>query len=372
MSIMIPDYHLGSRFAAIARTHNAFEQLTKESKSFLYISDAKIVLYPDAQILSCDPQVLLTMDYLNDYDVVLIKSDGKLSRYYNSTSDDCVLLLSERCNSNCIMCPSPDISRRSDHNLTTQAFLELIHCIPSDIPHITITGGEPFLFGKDIFIIFAALRDTFEGTEFLLLTNGRIFANEEYANLACATLPRGTTIGIPVHGHNAATHDAITRAAGSFMQTLVGIERLLSLGMNVELRLVVSRLSAGSIDEIADLITTRISTVRYVKFIGLEMTGNAALNSNAVWIPYHSAFNVMESSIQKLICAGIDVGIYNFPLCTVHPEYWSLCAKSISGYKVRYLEACNTCHEKSACGGIFAGTLRLAGDEIHPIEDEYA
>lgn len=369
MSIMIPDYHLGGRFAAVARTHNAFEQLTKESKNFLYISGTQLVLYPDAQILSCDLHILLSMDYLNDYDVVLINSGGKISRYYNSASDDCVLLLSKRCNSNCIMCPSPDISRRSDHNLTTQAFLEFIHCLPSDIPHITITGGEPFLFGKDIFTIFAALRDTFEGTEFLLLTNGRIFANEQYANLTCDTLPSGTTIGIPIHGHNAATHDAITRAAGSFMQTLVGIERLLSLGMNVELRLVVSRLSTASLDAIADLITTRISTVRYVKFIGLEMTGNAALNANAVWIPYHSAFSAMESAIQKLIRAGIDVGIYNFPLCTVQPEYWSLCAKSISDYKVRYLEPCNTCREKSACGGIFAGTLRLVGDEIHPIED---
>lgn len=372
MSIRIPDYHLASRFAAVARTHKAFEQLTKEAKVFLYISDAQLVLYPEAQILSCDPCILFAMDSLNDYDVVLIKSDGKVSRYYNSASDDCVLLLSERCNSNCIMCPSPDISRKSDHNLTVQAFLELIHCLPSDIPHITMTGGEPFLFGKDIFTIFAALRDTLEGAEFLLLTNGRIFANEQYANLSYNTLPRGTTIGIPIHGHNAETHDTITRAAGSFTQTLVGIERLLSLGMNVELRVVVSRLSAASLDAIADLITTRIPTVRYVKFIGLEMTGNAATNASAVWISYHSAFHAMESAIQKLIRAGIDVGIYNFPLCTVQPEYWSLCARSISGYKVRYLEACSTCREKSACGGIFAGTLRLVGDEIHPIEDEYA
>ena len=36
-----------------------------------------------------------------------------------------------------------------------------------------------------------------------------------------------------------------------------------------------------------------------------------------------------------LIANGINVGLYNFPLCSVPKAYWGLYKKSISEYKIR-------------------------------------
>ena len=104
-----------------------------------------------------------------------------------------------------------------------------------------------------------------------------------------------------------------------------------------------------------------------VKFIGLEMLGNARRNLNDVWIDYKESFSKMKSAIDLLVKNEIDVGIYNYPLCCVDQPYWSLCEKSITDYKVRYLPQCNQCIKKDACGGMFSGTYNLMKGVIEPI-----
>ena len=48
-------------------------------------------------------------------------------------------------------------------------------------------------------------------------------------------------------------------------------------------------------------------------------------------------------------------------------EFWTLCKKSISPYKVRYSEVCDECEMKKSCGGVFAGTLSLEKGELKAI-----
>ena len=104
--------------------------------------------------------------------------------------------------------------------------------------------------------------------------------------------------------------------------------------------------------------------------MGLEMLGSAARNQSRVWLPYRTAFQKSKEAINILISNGFDVKLYNFPLCAVDRQYWSICAKSISGNKVRYSEKCEVCQLKDACGGLFAGTLRLAKDDVEPIRED--
>lgn len=49
------------------------------------------------------------------------------------------------------MCPSPDISRQKGGNTNVNTLIEIAKHIPEDAPHLTITGGEPFMIGPDIF-----------------------------------------------------------------------------------------------------------------------------------------------------------------------------------------------------------------------------
>ena len=65
----------------------------------------------------------------------------------------------------------------------------------------------------------------------------------------------------------------------------------------------------------------------------IKLMGNAAKNMKDVWLPYKDMFEKSEKAIRLLIKHGIDVQLYNFPLCSVKREYWDICSKSISDYK---------------------------------------
>ncbi len=183
------------------------------------------------------------------------------------------------------------------------------------------------------------------------------------------SLPQKTMLGIPVHGYNAETHDMITQVPGSFRQTFLGLKHLLSKGFQIELRIVISGLNAKYMDQMADLIINEFPDVSVVRIMGLEMLGNAAVHRNEVWIPYREAFLSSKNAAVKLIHHSIDTSFYNFPLCSVDNKFWMLCPMSISGYKIRYAEACNECTVKDACGGLFAGSFNYAKSDVKPIRE---
>ena len=130
--------------------------------------------------------------------------------------------------------------------------------------------------------------------------------------------------------------------------------------------MVVSKLNYKYIDKIAELIVNEFPKAGSVKIMGLEMSGNAARNVDNVWIPYPTAFEYSKAAIIRLVGNGINVGLYNFPLCAVDRSFHLLCAKSITDYKIRFAEKCEECKKRENCGGIFAGTIRLAGKDVIP------
>jgi len=372
MIIQLPDYQFGYHIVSLAKSERTFSNLKEEHLSTIFLTGEGLYLWPENVLLCTDPAILHKFSCCDEYDVFEIDSSGKAYLYYNNESIDNAFFLTGRCNSNCIMCPASEQVRKKASYADINHLLELINHIPSDAVHLTITGGEPFLLGRDIFRFLEALRNKFRRTNFLLLTNGRIFCVPQYCERLYQTLPPQTVLGIPIHGYNADTHDAVTQAPGSFVQTMAGLKNLLSYGFRIELRIVVSRITAPYLENMAALITEQLSQVESVKVIGLEMLGNAAIHQKKVWISYPEAFRSAKNAILKLISAEIDVALYNFPLCAVDREFWPICACSITDYKIRYAPACETCDVRDACGGIFTGTYRLAAKDIMPIGDRNA
>lgn len=354
------------RIVSFAKQTIVANELLGNDLSVLLLKSDCIVFPVEDCTFEISKDLFALLDKFNNYDVLEVLPNGRLNRLYDSTSEDNGFVITSKCNSNCVMCPSPESARRNGHSANIESLMELAKHIPCDTPHITITGGEPFIIGDDIFRLFQYLKNQFHSTEFLLLTNGRIFSSPFYCKELKRTLPENTIIGIPIHGHIAKIHDEITRSDGSFDQTITGIKNLLSLGLKVEIRIVVSKLNVSYIDAICNLIKTELSNVCRVKIVGLEMLGNAALNAEKVWIPYHLAFLAAKNGIKSLLLAGIDVGIYNFPLCAVDKSYWSIYEKSISDYKIRFSKLCETCSLMSHCGGIFSGTMRYAEQDVVP------
>ena len=367
MIIKIKDYDGKPRIFSFAKSERVKYYLLEKELNTGLLSNRSIIIYPENITLNLSEEETQRFSLCADYDVFQVDSRGNAYKYFNNASLDNAILVTNRCNSNCVMCPTAESIRRNGENYYGDELIRIAKYFPNDVCHITITGGEPFLIGKSIFDLLSFLKDNLPNTSYLLLTNGRIFSNKEYLNLFKQTCPHALKLGIPIHGYNSETHDSITQAKGSFIQTFNGLLNLLSIGAKIELRIVVSRLNADFITDIAKLITDNFLGIECVKFIGLEMTGNAAKNKNRVWISYPDAFRVSKKAIDLLIGAGIDVGLYNFPLCAVDKMYRSLCEKSISDYKIRYTERCEKCCQKDACGGMFAGTVRLSKDDIIPL-----
>ena len=367
MIVKLENYQGKYKIVSLALNQTAREDLLKEEIAFVYVSENDIKLYPENVVVSKDKNIIEKLRNAHDYDVYELWENGKFSEYYDDSSLDNYFFVTGKCNSNCVMCPSPDISRQKGGNTSVDTLIEIAKHIPADAPHLTITGGEPFMVGPDIFRFFEFLREKFECTDFLLLTNGRIFAVDSYVKRFVEKAPKNSIVAIPIHGSTANIHDMITQSNGSFNQTKIGIKKLLKAGIHVELRIVVSRLNKDDIHNIAQMISDELSEVDYVSIMAMEMTGSARVNQHKVWISYVDAAQVAEDAALVLIENGIDVKLYNFPLCIVKNEYWTLCEKSISPDKVRYAETCENCKMKNACGGVFAGTMPMEKEELRAI-----
>jgi His-Xaa-Ser system radical SAM maturase HxsC len=341
------------------------KKLQQDNLNVIFCTDNKCYLYPEGNYfsISSDEKKMLDMLWEND----VIQFSGKRAfLYYSGESDDNVIMITGKCNSNCIMCPAAENVRKRGCTVSLSELLEIVRHIPNDSSHITITGGEPFLMGKDLFTVFEYLKNYKGEHRYLILTNGRVFCDSQYCELLSKTLPDNVHLGIPIHGYDSETHDFVTQTKGSFSQTVNGLKRLLGMGISIELRYVVSKLTMNNITRMSEFVVKELPSIGCVKIMGLEMLGNAAINFGQVWIDYKTAFESAKEGINIFIKNGIDVELYNFPLCMVDSKYWGIYRKSISGYKVRYLEACANCNEKNSCGGIFAGTVRLI-KEVNPL-----
>lgn len=363
----IEDYKDGFRIVSIALDEQIKEDLLCDKLDFLLVKDNIVTLFPDEKILTLKEESYSKLFESSNYDVYELWPDGSLHRCFDNSNDDNYFFVTGKCNSNCIMCPSPEPARRNGSTESFHTLIEIAKHIPSDTKHLTITGGEPFMIGSEIFSFMQYLKEKFEDTEFLLLTNGRIFAIQKYVDLLVKHTPNNLVIAIPLHGSTDQIHDEITQSKNSFKQTVKGIKRLLKNKFRVELRIVISKLNEDDFQALTDFVINEFKGISYVSIIAMEMTGNARVNKDKVWVSYKESQKKISVGIRKLIESEIDVKLYNYPLCTIESELWTLCEKSISTNKVRYTEECDICKVKKACGGVFAGTLSMEKDELEAI-----
>lgn len=302
-------------------------------------------------------------------DVIEIYANGIVKIIYSENCNDCSLFITARCNSNCIMCPSSEISRQIDVVPDVDYFIKTLKYLPDSINHLTITGGEPFIIKKDLFKVFNFIKNERNDWNCLLLTNARAFSIDEYFKLFVETSPDNIVLGIPIHGSNSEIHDGIVQSKGAFNQTLVGISRLLKYNYPVELRIVPSLLNINDIDNIVDLIIKNFPNVYKVTFVSLEMLGNCLKNKDRTWIKASDVLKVVEPNIDKLIVNGINVDLYNFPLCLISNKYEHIYKNSITDNKIVYSDRCETCKRKDECGGMFFSSIKYIESELKPFND---
>lgn len=367
MVIKIKNYNKEHCYIKYTKNKHSAIEMSNNGINVGYIDESKFIILPSKDKICLCEEEIESLNSLGEGSILEMEMGGAYVCFDTNVNDN-ALFITNQCNSNCIMCPISEIARQTSKIENIENLIAISELIPNENHHITITGGEPFLLKKNIFILFEYLRNNLTNVEFLLLTNGRALADEKYFNLFKTYRPHKLLVGIPLHGNNAQLHDLITQAPGSFNQSVVAIKRLIKSDIATELRIVVSKLNIDYMQEIAEYIAEELNGIHIVTFIGLEMLGSARKNLEKVWIDYRNAFKGIEKSINLLIKNGIDVQLYNFPLCCVEKEYWLLCKRSISDYKIRYLPECEFCVRKESCGGLFQGTYRLMEGIVEALE----
>ena len=280
---------------------------------------------------------------------------------------EAVFMVTEACNSSCVMCPMSSDQRRRGLSLSWEEAQGLLNQIDEHTEHIDITGGEPFLQAELVLDILRQLNERWPQIPVQVLTIGRALCIPRIQRALGPLLTPRLRFAVPVHAGSAALHDAITQSPGSFEQTLRGLAFLSASPAQIEIRIVGHRKNVEHLDALCDRLLRSGLRISVVNFIAMEMNGSAAHNRDGLWVDYRAFFAAAKPAIHRLVRAGIDVGLYDFPLCAVEEAYWPLARKSITAWKVRYPEACDVCDEKSACGGLFRSTCLLGLFPVSPI-----
>ena len=357
-------------FIFLARTPDDLQKLA--ARTWLYPPVAACITADDLQwpALRKLPPVLSLPRHrlmgLHDGDVVLLHPRGDFSVLYQMGSSHNRILVTNRCNCRCVMCPQPITP---DPEGLLERNLQLISLIdPGTAEYLGITGGEPTLLGSALIRLVQACREKLPRTKLILLTNGRKLQDLKFAReLVQAGFPN-LLLEIPLFADNDTEHDAIMGAKGSFYDTLEGLTNLARLQQPVALRTVLHALTIGRLTQYAEFVYRNLPFVFQVAFMGMETTGMARDNLEQLWVDPYDYREQLAAAVRHLVRRMVPVAIYNHQMCILPQELWRYARKSITPWKRFYPSICDPCRMRPACGGVFA-TGEKSSAYLHPLAE---
>lgn len=309
------------------------------------------------------------LDHLSDGDIVRISPrSGELWVMYRRASTSNSMLLTERCNSYCVMCSQPP--KAGDDGHLVRAYLEAIPLMSPETPELGITGGEPTLLGGGFLDIIRECRDCLPHTALHVLSNGRLFNYLTLCRDVAAIGHPDLMVGIPLYSDIPHRHDFVVQAEGAFDQTIRGMMNLARCGISVEIRVVLHRQTVDRLPQLARFIARNLPFADHVALMGLEMMGFVRMNLDALWIDPADYRAPLRQAVEHLRQHGLNVSIYNHQLCVLERELWPVARKSISDWKNEYLDECDGCVVRDRCGGFFASSSLRHSDHIRRLDSE--
>lgn len=200
-----------------------------------------------------------------------------------------------QCNNLCHFCVQGDKRDRFPDRPLPRILADLRRARREGIDGVVFTGGEPTLHRGLLEAVAAARTLGFRGIQ--IQTNGRSAAYPDY----CRRLKdAGATEFSPaLHGPDAKTHDGLTRAPGSFKQTVQGVRNAVACGLSVITNSVVTSSNYRKLPALARLLVGL--GVRQYQFAFIHIVGRAWENRS--WIVPR------KSDAMPFIRKGLDVGL---------------------------------------------------------------
>lgn len=322
-------------------------------------SGSKLVVVPD------------DFEYLGDGDVVRVNpSRTAIRTLYRRSSPHNFFLVTEQCNNYCLMCSQPP--KVVNDRWLVGEILDTLPLLDPATSEIGFTGGEPTLLGDEFFRILRSCKSWLPNTAVHILSNGRRFADPDFAADYAAVRHPNVMVGIPLYSDLSTIHDYVVQADGAYDNTVRGILNLKRLHQRVEVRVVLHQQTYRRLPHLAEFIARNLLFVDHVALMGLEITGFTRANLADLWIDPFDYQEELRAAVGVLAASGINVSIYNHQLCVLDPQLWRFARRSISDWKNEYMPECDKCALRDQCGGFFSSSKLRYSDHIKPFTESTA
>src|SRR3972149_3728974 len=250
----------------------------------------------------------------------------------------------------------------------TESNLRLISLIDKNTKELAFNGGEPTLVGTDLFRLIFACKHFLPTTSLLLLTNARGFKDFEYTHVFSSLCHPDLTISTSLYGDNEIEHDYIVGSKGAFNEAILGMLNLATFGHPIEIRIVIHKYTYENLLGIAEYIYKNLTFVGHIAFMGMETIWQAKKNFGRLWVEPNDFVFILKEAIHHLRQRGMNVSIYNIPLCLLPRDLWQFARRSITDWKNAFDADCiQGCSVKDQCSGMFNSGVKIYKQYIKPI-----
>ena len=286
-----------------------------------------------------------------DGDILLLDPErNRLQRLFRANSRHNTLLITERCDQLCVMCSQPP--RKTNDAWRFPLYIKAINMSPENAT-ICLSGGEPTLYKEELFGLLESVAGERPDIKFHILSNAQHFVEEDVSRLRDIHKQIDVLWGIPLYAAEKSVHEDIVDKSGSFNQLMKNLYLLGGAKASIELRTVVMAVNALELEKLALFISAHLDFINYWAVMAMEPVGYAKANLTRLFFDHSIAPQPVHKALDIAEARGIDVKLFNFPRCTVGKSYRKYCAQSISDWKRKYLDICESCGEKSDCTGFF-------------------
>ena len=296
------------------------------------------------------------------------------------------VLAGDVCNNRCLFCMEGDTARL--HGVTPERVRELLRAHASE-GEVMFTSGEPTLNPRLPDYVRWARECGYRRIG--LTTNARRLGYDAYAR---RLLEAGLNhVVISIHGPDARTHDAQTRAPGSFAQTLAGLEALARLrsahALTVHTSTVVGQRNVGRLSDLYWLL--RSFAVDQCVFNVMQPLGRAQPLARSLVARYADVVRAFARLAREVGGGKPPVFLVDVPACTTQDlpaqvRGWVECAvfteygregaprerqTRVEKEQTNRMKRpeCAGCAHDAACLGVWRSYVEVHGwDEFAPIQ----
>ena len=127
-------------------------------------------------------------------------------------------------------------------------------------------------------------------------------------------------------------------------------------GFSVELRFIPTQKNIGDLEFLVSYVARALPAVVQISIMNLEPKGWARRNWNDLYISPHDYIHKLRVAAQQAELYGINLRLFNYPLCHISPDLYDVSVKSISDWKNDYKDECSACSLENECCGFFSSS----------------